>query len=108
MVEKFNIEALVSSRSAQPSYHVVAERSVRIEFRNLDAGQNIGPFTYDGNVIITCYRGAFTLETDVEVGLDTFDQAVLPHNTRARVTCNSPGTVQLIWSPPHAMTTQGE
>ena len=107
-MEKYNIEALLSSRSGQPSYHMVAEKSVRIEFRNLDAGQSIGPFAYDGNVIVTCYRGTFTMVTDVEVDLGIFDQSVIPHNMRTRITCNSAGTVQLIWSPPHAATKQGE
>lgn len=105
-MEKYNIEAVLASRSGQPSYHMAAEKNVRIEFRNLDAGQSIGQFAYDGNVIVTCYRGAFALVTDVEVDLGTFDQAVLPPNVSMKITCKSPGTIQLIWSPPHATTKQ--
>jgi len=107
MFEKYNIESLLASRSEQSSYHVAAERSVRVEFRNLDVGGTIGPFAYDGDVILTCYRGAFILEADTDVHLTQLDQVVIPHNTRVRIACELAATIQIIWSPPHAATTQG-
>jgi hypothetical protein len=107
MIERANIMALVRDRSAQASFHVAAEKHVRIEYRNLSQGQKVGPFTYDGDIVFTCYRGSFAIQSETgETALGEFDQAVVPTGTRVTLMCEAPGTLQLIWSPPQATTKQ--
>jgi hypothetical protein len=106
-VQIFNISSLVRDRAEQPSFHVAAEKHLRIEYRNLLAGQVIGPFAYEGDVVVTCYRGAFKLtagEDVVEMG--ELDQVVMPVGTRMLIECPTGGTLQVIWTPAHANMTQ--
>lgn len=108
VIEHYNILSLLRDRADQPSFHVVAEQHVRIEFRNLETGAIVGPFTYEGDVVITCCSGEFRIEsgtTSTELG--EFDQAVVPTGTPVKLVCKSRGAIQLIWSPPHAATNQG-
>jgi hypothetical protein len=108
MIERFNIQSLIRNRADQKSFHMAAEKYVRIEFHNMRRGDSLGPFAYQGNVILTCYRGAFRIETAADtVELAEFDQAVLPPGERTRLTSVNDGTLQLIWSPPYAPATQG-
>jgi hypothetical protein len=107
VIESFNIRSLVRDRQDQPSFHTAAEKHIRIEYRNLKGGDVVGPFTYDGDVVVTCYRGAFTIQSDASTTrLAEFDQAVVPAGTSPTLVCEAAGTLQLIWSPPHATTTQ--
>lgn len=107
MVQRFNISSIVRDRAAQPSFHVAAEKHLRIEYRNLLAGQVIGPFAYEGDVLVTCYRGAFKLTAgDDAVEMGELDQAVLPVGTRILIECLTGGTTQVIWTPAHAKTNQ--
>lgn len=106
MIERFNILSVIRDRSSQASFHLASERHVRIEFRNMDPDQSIGPFTYEGDVILTCYRGRFRIDADTTTQLDEFDQAVVPSGKRIKVVCEASGTLQLIWSPPYAATNQ--
>ena len=107
MVQIFNISSLVRDRAAQSSFHVAAEKHLRIEYRNLLAGQVIGPFAYEGDVVVTCYRGVFKLTAgDEAVELGELDQAVVPVGTRILIECLTAGTMQVIWTPAHAKTTQ--
>jgi hypothetical protein len=62
MIQRFNIPSLLRERSGQPSFHVAAEQQVRIEYRNMTAGETVGPFTNDGDIVVTCYAGEFRLE----------------------------------------------
>lgn len=87
---------------------MAAEQHVRIEFRNMSANEMLGPFSYDGDVIVTCYAGLFRIEAGTTtIKLSDLDQAVVPEKTSLKIVCDSPGTVQLIWSPAQARTTQG-
>ena len=85
----------------------MASDHVRIEFRNLTAGQTMGPFSYAGNVILTCYRGSFRLAVGGRDSLlAELDQVVAEPDTPIRVACATPGTLQIIWTPGYAATTQ--
>jgi hypothetical protein len=107
VIERFNIPSLLRKRADQASFHVAAEKHVRLEFRNMKAGDSLGPFTYGGDVVAICYRGDFRLEVGTEqTRLGELDQAVVPEGTSVRVVCESPGSLQLIWSPPQAPTVQ--
>jgi environmental stress-induced protein Ves len=108
MIEQYNIRSICEERSAQSSFHMAAEQHVRIEFRNLVAGQAVGPFTYDGDIVVSCYRGCFRIEAaDIVQKLGELDQAVIPVRTNFKLICESTGTVQFIWTPAHARTIQG-
>lgn len=107
MIESFNLSRLLSERSAQASFHVASGAHVRIEFRNMQAGEALGPLTYQGELVATCYRGAFRIEAEpTTVQLDVMDQAVVPLGTRIRIACELAGTLQCIWSPPFASSTR--
>lgn len=107
MIERFNIRSLLRDRANQPSFHVAAEKHVRVEFRNMSAGDSIEPFRYGGDIVLTCYAGEFRVEAGTEgAGLGELDQAVVPEGTIVKVLCESTGTLQLISSPAQAPTTQ--
>jgi hypothetical protein len=109
MIECFNIRSVIRDRQDQSSFHTAAEKHVRIEFRNLKGGHMVGPFTYEGDIVVTCYQGAFAIQSDMStIQLGEFDQAVVPAGTNLTLSCETAGTVQLIWSPPHGTTTQVE
>jgi len=107
MIQRFNIPSLLRERSDQPSFHVAAEQHVRIEYRNMTDDEAVGPFIYDGDIVVTCYAGEFRLEEGTNaIKLSELDQAVVTHGSLLKMVCESRGTVQLIWSPPQARTTQ--
>jgi hypothetical protein len=107
-MEQFNIKDLISSRANQQSFHVVSEKNVRVEFRNMRAGETLEGFRYDGNVILTCYRGTFALEEENKrVMLQEMDQAVIPVSALMVIECLQEGTLQIIWSPPFAQIVKG-
>ncbi len=107
MIQCYNINSLLRTREDQAGFHVVAEQHVRIEFRTLECGATLGPFAYDGDVVVTCWSGEFSIEsgaTTTELG--ELDQAVVPTGTPVTLICKLRGTIQLIWSPPHGVTRQ--
>jgi hypothetical protein len=107
MIERHNILSLVRDRLSQPSFHIAAEKHVRIEYRNLTGGQMIARFAYGGDLVVTCYRGAFAIKFGAgETVLREFDQAVVPAGTAVTFVCEASGTMQLIWSPPQSPTKQ--
>ena len=107
MLESFNIHAIIRKRSDQPGFHMAAEQHVRIEFWNMKTRQANAQFTYDGDIVLTCYAGEFELEVDKNTAkLVEMDQVVIPHGSATKLTCVSSGTVQLIWAPPYARATQ--
>lgn len=106
VIELFNIRALLRERAEQRSFHVAAEQHVRIEFHNMAAGNHLGPFTYEGDVVVTCYAGEFRLEEGTRTAkLGELDQTVVTSGTRVRMVCEAAGTLQLLWAPPQARTT---
>jgi hypothetical protein len=106
MIEHFNIRSLLKRGPHQKSFHMAAEKYVRIEFWNMVGGA-MTSFTYQGDIVLTCYAGEFRLESSTEiVKLGELDQAVVPVGTALRIFCDAPGTVQLIWTPPYAPATQ--
>jgi len=106
MIEHFNIRSLLERASQQKSFHVAAEKHLRIEFWTMARGET-NSFTYEGDIVVTCYAGGFLLESDAgTVKLGEMEQAVVPTGTPLRIVCEAHGTVQLIWTPPYAAATQ--
>jgi hypothetical protein len=104
-VEVYNIHKLHKSRAGQRSFHVVADRDVRIEFHNMRAGEKLGRFRYDGALVVSCFAGAFVLCAGSQsTKLASMDQAVMAVNEAVELECTDDGFVQFIWSPPHATT----
>jgi len=108
MIEHFNIRTLLVERASQPSFHIASEQHVRVEFRNMTNDEELEPFTYDGDVVLTCFRGAFELLlAGGPIYLAELDLAVVPAGTRMLLRCVDKGTVQLVWAPAHARTVKG-
>lgn len=108
MVERFNIRDVVRARLDQRSFHIASEKNVRIEFRNMVTGDKIDPFRYEGDLVLTCYRGSFAFgEVGTSVDLVEMDQIVVPASTSVALQCTSNGTIQIIWSPAFAQTVKG-
>jgi quercetin dioxygenase-like cupin family protein len=73
----------------------------------MKTGQTNAQFTYDGDIVLTCYAGEFQLEVAANaVTLVELDQVVIPHGSPVTLACVSSGTVQLIWAPPYAPAVQ--
>jgi hypothetical protein len=106
MIEHFNIRSLLKRAPHQKSFHIAAEPHVRIEFWNMVGGA-MSSFTYQGDIVLTCYAGEFRLESGTEtVKLAELDQAVVPAGTALKIVCDASGTVQLIWAPAYEPATQ--
>jgi hypothetical protein len=105
MSERYNIRELLSRRANQPSFHIVAEKHVRSEFRNMKAGETLGPFSFEGNVIVTCFGGTFTaLEKSRRAPLREHDQVVFEVGETVDIACDIGGALQIMWLPAHAAT----
>ena len=101
MIEHYNIRSVIRKRAGQHSFHLVADRFLRVEFRNMVSDQTIGPFAYEGDVIVTCYGGAFRIQMEGQTtDLVEFDQSVVPVGSLVTVACDVAGSLQLIWVPP--------
>lgn len=99
-MEIYNVPMLLRARTDQKSFHVASEQNVRVEFRNMVAGEVLPAFRYAGDIVLTCFGGGFRLEADEEaVDLGVLDQAVIPAGQVVRMACESSGTVQFIWCP---------
>ena len=108
VIEYFNVKQILHNRRDQPSFHAVASQYVRVEFRNMGPSQSVGPFSYEGDLVVICYGGRFHIEADeILVCLDPYDQAVVSAGTNVKLACIEFGSLQLIWSPAHAATRQG-
>lgn len=108
-MDHYNITDLIQRRADQASYHVSSERHIRVEFRNMSTGEKMGPFRYEGDLIVTCFGGAFSL-SDGQNRCEMIDheQAVVPEGATVELECREQGTVQIIWAPAHAKTTRWE
>jgi len=107
-MERFNIADLMRTRVSQPSFHTASTRNVRVEFRNMRAEEKLGPLSYSGDLVVTCFRGRFSLN-DGKEACDAWelDQVVVPEKSRLEIDCVEDGTIQVIWTPPFAATVQG-
>jgi len=66
------------------------------------------PFRYEGDIVLTCYRGTFALmESGTSADLVEMDQAIVPSGSTLGLECTSDGTIQIIWSPAFAPTVKG-
>jgi hypothetical protein len=87
LADRFNIDQLIRQRADQRSFHVSSQDHVRIEFHNFTPGQQHA-FSFDGNVILTCYKGAFQLTVGSdEQALAELDQVVVVPRTPVRLEC---------------------
>jgi hypothetical protein len=107
MLQKFNIPEVLRTRSARHSFHLVSETHVRIEYRRMKDGDLMGPFSYGGDLVVTCHDGSFTVTSQgVEERLDISELLVVPTDTLIDIACRGAGVIQLIWAPAHAPTHQ--
>jgi hypothetical protein len=53
------------AHSHQKSFHMAAEKHVRIELWNMVGGA-MTSFTSQGDIVLTCYAGEFRLESSTE------------------------------------------
>ena len=107
-LEPYNITNLVMDRSDQRGFHVASERHLRVEFRNLLRAESLEMFVYSGDVMLTCYRGAFAVSVDgCAVKLTEMDQVVVPEGTPMSISCERDGSLQVVWSPAFAPTRRG-
>lgn len=105
MSERYNIREVLSTRANQPSFHILAEKHVRIEFRNMKVGERLGPFSFEGNVVVTCFGGEFAaLERSDRALLRESDQIVFEVCEVVEIECDVAGSVQILWIPAHAVT----
>ena len=104
-MDRYHILDLITNRSDQKSFHIASEKNIRIEFMNMNEEEKLGPLKYEGDIIITCYLGNFYLE-GLDVELSELTQAIIPVGNCFEVRCQSEkGTIQIIWSPPFAKST---
>lgn len=101
---KFHIQEIAAQRANHQSFHIASETHVRIEFMRLDARQTLGPLHYQGDVVITCVKGAVSVSDDQ---LNLLEQCVVAEGEELQVVGRAPdSTIQLIWCPPFAQSSQ--
>lgn len=99
MLDKFNIVQVVNERVGQPSFHMISEMGLRVEFFNLKANGQLGPFSHAGEILLTSYGGLFEVEVGGGAGLlEDHDQTCVPRGERVRVSCVKAGALQIIWT----------
>ena len=104
-MERFNIRELLATRVDQRSFHVASEEHVRVEFRNMSAGEELDSFRYAGNVVLTIFSGDFVLKVAGKlVEVSEMDQVITSTNESIGLQCKLAGTIQIIWSPAYAQT----
>lgn len=102
-MEYFKISELLQTRREQRSFHVASESNVRIEFRNMRAGEKLPPFSCAGNLVLTIFAGEFSISDGVQTKrASELDQLVTPEDAPLAIECVVDGTLQIIWTPPFA------
>jgi hypothetical protein len=95
------IDDLLRRRLGQPSFHMASESHLRIEFRNMKAGERLALPPFPGNVVLTCFRGSFFIHSDgPPVAFRPIDQCVTPVDVPIELACSEDGTIEFIWAPP--------
>lgn len=60
------------------------------------AGEKIDPFQYEGDLVLTCFAGEFSvMETSASVDLVEMNQAVIPTGTMVALDCMSSGSIHV-------------
>lgn len=95
---------ILRQRAGQASFHVASEKTIRIEFMHFSKGQELGPLTYEGDVVVTCLEGTFAVgDGNDGASAVALTQIVVPEGESLRIRCSSgAGAVQVIWAPPFA------
>jgi hypothetical protein len=105
IMERFNIRELLATRANQGSFHVASEEHLRVEFRNMSAGEELESFRYGGNVVLTICSGVFVLKVDgSSVEVSEMDQVITSTGESIGLQCKVAGAIQTVWSPAHAQT----
>lgn len=109
LADRYNLIAVLRDRADQPSFHISSEPHIRVQFFNFAAHQGLD-FSYEGNVVITCFRGSFSLNLNgsSEPDLNEMDQMVVHSGVRVDLRCIEAGWVQVLWCPPFAVSSLPE
>jgi hypothetical protein len=101
----YGLQDVLRQRTGQGSFHIASEKALRVEFMRFKRGDRLGPLKIDGDVVVTCLEGAFTIGKD-GAALDPLTQAVVPEGEIFELACRSDaGAIQIIWAPPFARST---
>lgn len=105
-----NLRTIFEERSGQPQFHTASEDYVRIENFNFQKGEVFGPYTYEGNVIVTVLQGRIRLNFNEESQImSDLCQGVLSTKEKFEIISEfGDACVQIIWSPTFAMTEKVE
>ena len=105
MKNLISLREIAHHRSNQISYHLASEDYFRIQIFNLSENQKLGPWKYDGNVLITIIVGT----VDALIGNHLPERATefcqiytLPGQIFEVIAKASPAAIQIIWTPPFA------
>jgi len=60
----YGLLEILQHRANQASFHVASEKAVRIEFMRFSKGQELGPIKFEGDIVVTCLEGIFTVGED--------------------------------------------
>lgn len=104
----YGLLEILAQRPSQASFHLASKKSLRIEFIRFARGQNLGPISIEGDVVVTCLEGEF--ETGAEARkATTLIQVVVPQGESLELRCVSEqGAVHLVFAPPFAAANQFE
>lgn len=96
---KYNLADIAAQREGQKSFHVVSEKSLRVEYVRLAPEERYGPLNYDGDVLVTSITGRIDCG---EERLSELEQVVVPEGKTLQILAVGEAVVQLVWSPPFA------
>ena len=105
MKNLISLKEIAHHRSNQTSYHLASEDYFRIQVFNLSESEILGPWKYDGNVLITIIVGtvdALIGDYQPERAIEFCQIYTLPGQIFEVIAKASPAAIQIIWTPPFA------
>ena len=91
----------LEGRKDQGGFHLVSESAMRLEYMRFRKGDQVGPFKYAGELLVTCAKGSFVVGEDLEP-FGEIEQMFLCKGEVFLVKCTSDqGAIQIIWAPAH-------
>jgi|GEM_PF-4815391 len=95
-----DIKDLLERRRDQASFHVFSEEYVRGEIFNLEIEQELKQSSYDGNVLITCFKGILNIKVAESTRIiSELQQILINPKIPFHIKANTESSFQIIWSP---------